>query len=250
MRLVLFTLAFFLFITFVSSPGLHAQSLHTFSGWGALFSSVKLNKKLSLHFDAQLRSSDNWEQLQTILIRPGLHYKVNANQIATIGYAYVQQLRSLGGISDWEPEHRIWEQYIINQSFPVSGRASALQHRFRLEQRFLPKLKLADSEINNDGYNFSQRLRYFARAVFPFQVCTKFDKGMFVSLQDEIMVNITGASSVNDQFFDQNRAYVSIGYRLSTKADLEVGYMNQYVAGRRDSYTVNNILQLALYLRL
>jgi len=250
MRLVLFTLAFFLFITFVSSPGLHAQSLHTFSGWGALFSSVKLNKKLSLHFDAQLRSSDNWEQLQTILIRPGLHYKVNANQIATIGYAYVQQLRSLGGISDWEPEHRIWEQYIINQAFSIDGHASSLQHRFRLEQRFLPKLVLNNNEIDKDGYMFSQRLRYFIRSIFPLAPCSKFEKGMYVSLQDEIMVNISGASSVNDKFFDQNRAYTSLGYRMSKKADIELGYMHQFVAGRNNIRTINSILQLGIYLRL
>jgi len=229
---------------------LQAQTRHTFSGWGAVFSSIKLDKKLSINFDAQIRSSDKWEQIQTILIRPGLHYKVNANQIATIGYAYVQQLRSLAGISDWEPEHRIWEQYIINQSFSINGHASALQHRFRLEQRFLPKLAISDGDITNEGYNFSQRLRYFTRGVFPLQACTKFEKGMFVSLQDEIMVNITGASAVNDQFFDQNRAYVSIGYRMSAKADIEIGYMNQYVAGRNDNKTSNNILQLGVYLRL
>jgi len=250
MRLIFLSLISYLFITIVFSPGLQAQTLNTFSGWGAVFSSIKINKKLSIHFDGQIRSNDKWEQIQTVLLRPGLHYKVNANQVATIGYAYVQQLRSLGGISDWEPENRIWEQYIINQSFSVGGHASALQHRFRLEQRFLPKLAIDNDEISNDGYNFSQRLRYFARAVFPLQACAKFEKGMFVSLQDEIMVNISGASAVNDQFFDQNRAYASIGYRLSTKADIEFGYMNQYVAGRNDNKTINNILQLAIYLRL
>jgi hypothetical protein len=85
---------------------------------------------------------------------------------------------------------------------------------------------------------------------FHLQPCVKFEKGMFVSLQDEIMVNINGASAVNDKFFDQNRAYVSLGYRLSAKADIEMGYMNQYVAGRNDNRVVNNILQLGIYLRL
>jgi hypothetical protein len=97
---------------------------------------------------------------------------------------------------------------------------------------------------------FSQRLRYFVRGIFPLASGSKFEKGMFVSLQDEIMVNISGASSVNDKFFDQNRAYASLGYRLSKKADIELGYMHQYVAGRNNIRTINSILQLAIYLRL
>ena len=106
----------------------------------------------------------------------------------------MQQERLLAGVNDWVPEHRIWEQYIINQSFSGGGHASSLQHRFRLEQRFLPKLVINNNELDKDGYNFSQRFRYFIRGIFPLAPCTKFEKGMFVSLQDEIMVNISGAS--------------------------------------------------------
>jgi hypothetical protein len=61
----------YLVISIFSLPVLQAQTRHTFTGWGAVFSSFKINKKLSIHFDAQIRSSDNWEQIQTILIRPG-----------------------------------------------------------------------------------------------------------------------------------------------------------------------------------
>jgi len=250
MRLISFAFICYLFFAVFSLSGLHAQTRHTFNGWGAVFSSFKINNKFSIHFDAQLRSGDKWEQLQTILIRPGLHYKINATQIATIGYAYVHQERVLAGVDDWLPEHRIWEQYIINQAFSIDGHASSLQHRFRLEQRFLPKLVLTYNELSNDGHMFSQRLRYFVRGIFPLAPCVKFEKGIFVSLQDEIMVNISGATYVNDKFFDQNRAYTSLGYRLSKKADLELGYMHQYVAGRNNIRTINSILQLAIYLRL
>jgi hypothetical protein len=95
MRLTSFALICYLFFTVFSFSGLHAQTRHTFSAWGAVFSSFKINNKFSIHFDGQVRSGDKWEQLQTILIRPGLHYKVNATQIATIGYAFVQQERLL-----------------------------------------------------------------------------------------------------------------------------------------------------------
>jgi hypothetical protein len=44
--------------------------------------------------------------------------------------------------------------------------------------------------------------------------------------------------------------YIAGGYRLSAKADLELGYLNQYVNGRGSQFTNNHIIQLAGYLRL
>ncbi|MBN8428426.1 MAG: DUF2490 domain-containing protein [Xanthomonadales bacterium] len=63
-------------------------------------------------------------------------------------------------------------------------------------------------------------------------------------------LNFGNTSNVNGKFFDQNRLYLAMGYRLSTKADLEVGYMNQYINGKGTSFTNNHIVQLATYLRL
>ena len=73
---------------------------------------------------------------------------------------------------------------------------------------------------------------------------------MFVALQNEVFVNFGNTSTVNGKFFDQNRVYLATGFRLSPKADLEIGYMNQYVNGRGSQFTNNHILQLASYLRL
>ncbi|MBN9296053.1 MAG: DUF2490 domain-containing protein [Filimonas sp.] len=243
--LILFSSAFFL----LSSFRVYAQTQNHFSGWAALFGSFKLNNKFSIHFDGQVRSSDKWQEVQTVLIRPGLHYQVKKNQLATVGYAYVGHHRRIADVSGWGPEHRIWEQYIINQRFPVLERSSSFQHRFRLEQRFISKSVVSNNKLETDGHAFAQRLRYFARWVVPLKKTANFKQGTFVSLQDEVFVNIGDASGVNGKFFDQNRAYGSFGYRFSPKADLEVGYMNQFVAGRANN-TSNNILQLAGYLRL
>lgn len=66
-----------------------AQTRKDFTGWGAVFASYKLNAKLSIHFDAQLRSTDEWEKFQNVLLRPGLNYHFNNKNIATVGYAYM-----------------------------------------------------------------------------------------------------------------------------------------------------------------
>jgi hypothetical protein len=41
------------------------------SGWIASFNTVKLDKRWSLHLEMQLRSSDNLQEVQTILPRVG-----------------------------------------------------------------------------------------------------------------------------------------------------------------------------------
>ncbi|WP_290968281.1 DUF2490 domain-containing protein [Flavobacterium sp.] len=238
-----------LMLAFFYSLVLSAQTDNTFTGWGAVFASYKLNEKLSIHFDTQLRSSDEIEHVQSFIIRPGLNYHASKNVVLTIGYAYVGNRRVIETASDMVPEHRIWEQFIFNQRFK-GGHFTSLQHRVRLEERFIGKSYLENGSIVNDGSEFSLRLRYFLRTIFPLIKTDNFTNGAFVSLQDELFVNLDNAPTLtNGGFFDQNRAYISFGWRFSPKFDLEAGYMYQYINGRNVNVN-NNIIQLAAYLRL
>jgi hypothetical protein len=227
-----------------------AQTRKDFTGWGAVFASYKLNDKFSIHFDGQLRSSDEWEKIQNILLRPGLNYHINNRMIATAGYAYVGTQRNVSGIWGWIPEHRIWEQFIYNQKFALSARSTTLQHRFRLEERFIGTPMVDGSELTTDDFEFAMRLRYFVRMIMPLQKTDNFSKGAFVAFQDEAFFNVKNNDVVtNGKFFDQNRAYVALGWRFSPKFDLEAGYMNQYVLGKSLDVS-NSIIQLAGYVRL
>src|SRR5690349_18116359 len=122
---------------------LMATALATFSraqqpivtGWLASFNTIKLNNAFSLHFDGQLRSTDQVKQLQTILLRPGLNYHVNKQFVATLGYAYIGNRRTIDTFAGIAPEHRVWQQLLI--SHPVDF--VSVSHRFRLEQRFLSR---------------------------------------------------------------------------------------------------------------
>jgi len=75
-----------------------------------------------------------------------------------------------------------------------------------------------------------------------------FYQDLFVALQDEIFMNIQNKNNINNSFFDQNRIYGAVGYRVNSKLDLEVGYMNQYINGIMNDVS-NNIIQMALYTR-
>ncbi|MFD0793526.1 DUF2490 domain-containing protein [Mucilaginibacter litoreus] len=210
------------------------------SGWAALFHTQRFSPKWGMSFDAQFRSADQLDYLQNILLRPSVNYYFDGNKMAALGYAYITANgRTATGEKTFRPESRIWEQLIINQKL---SKTTTLQHRFRLEQRFL-----GNTTNKNDHY-FAQRFRYFARAVVPFKKDSVFNKGAYIGLQNEVFLNVHNKKKVNTHFFDQNRAYVALGYRLHKKADIEFGYLNQYIK-QAEAYVLNHVVQAAIYTR-
>lgn len=237
----------------------HAFSQTQFAGWLATFQTYKFNDKLGLYFDGQLRSTDQVKQIHSLLLRPGLNVYFTPNFIGTVGYAYIHQQRSTGGVTGYLPEHRTWEQLMFTHKIPAhhAAHTTTLTHRFRLEQRYIPKFHAENGHLAHDKHVYAGRFRYFARAIIPVLATTKsaqgptpFTKGFFASLQNEIFVNVGNNSNVNGKFFDQNRAYASFGYRCSKQFDVEMGYMNQYISGTGSNSTNNHIAQVATYVRL
>ncbi|WP_300599362.1 DUF2490 domain-containing protein [Niabella sp.] len=227
-----------LFLLFSTVPAaVYCQTRYEQTGWAAWFNNTKLNKKWGLYFDIQARTYDNWNGIRNILLRPGINYYITPNQTATVGYLYTPTFPA-PGVADGRTltEHRIWEQYTV--SHPVF--TGTLSHRFRLEQRFIGR---QDRDI------FSQRLRYFFRDVQPLaRTENGFKKGPFVAIQNELFFNLQNNDQLNGSFFDQNRAYIALGYRASPKFDIEAGYLNQAVKGAA-SNTMNSVIQVVVYTR-
>ncbi len=230
-----------------SSLMVSLQAQNQFSGWFGVFNTIKLGKKTTLLNDVQLRSTDEFQHLQTLLVRSGLQYSLTNKLGLTLGYASVNNRRQLSAISGNLMEHRIWQQLIYNhKTGPVF-----VQHRLRSEQRFIPAARISNNELASDGYGNAYRLRYFIRNIVPLKRQTgAFTQGMFASLQNEVFINTGNKSNVNGKTFDQNRLYIAGGYRLSKKVDLEAGYMYQYIQGRNNASTHNHIAQIGTYLRL
>ncbi|WP_443936612.1 DUF2490 domain-containing protein [Pedobacter sp. MW01-1-1] len=217
---------------------LSAQTVHQNSGWFLFLNSTKFNDKWGMHFDFQVRSADDWGYVRNTLIRPGVTYYINPSSNATVGYLWVTNTAEIPatGAKITANEHRIWEQYIYNHKL----KSVFVSHRLRLEQRFFER---ANEDV------FAQRFRYFFRMIQPLQKAEpKFTKGPFVALQNEIFLNVQNNSNVNNSFFDQNRAYLAVGYRFSKAFDLEAGYLNQYIKGAAIN-SLNNVIQLGVYTR-
>lgn len=218
-----------------------AAATHHYNSWAAWFNNVKFSNKWGLNNDIQLRVGESWNQGALLLVRPGVNYYLKPNQTITAGYAFTLSLNDLPSGQPRIGEHRIWEQYIFTHKIG----AVSVQHRARLEQRFLQRP--ADADF------FAQRARYFFRGIIPLTQPTSkpFAQGLFASVQNELFFNIQNKEKLNGKVFDQNRAYASVGYRFSPKYDLELGYMYQFIERSTGTPNTNNhIAQIAFYTRL
>lgn len=229
-------------LLFTSRIGAQVQQ----SGWLASFNTIGVNKKFSIHFDAQWRSTDNIKSMQTLLLRGGVNYKAGKNITVTGGYAFISNRKTISGVSGYAPENRLWEQLVINQKI----KKISIAHRLRIEQRFISQSAVVNNELVNEGSVNAGRLRYFARSIVPLTRDKNFFRGYFAALQNEVFINIGNRAAVNGKYFDQNRLYLAIGYKCNSKLSFDFGYMNQYISGRGDSFTNNHIVQLATYTSL
>lgn len=223
----------------------HAQTAF-FGGWLATFYTIKVNDKIDVLFDAQLRSGKQVEHINTILLRPGISFKFNKQVSVALGYALNDARREVDELSELIPEHRIWQHVILRHKILTASS----QHRFRLEQRFLPKVYAQNNSLHHDGYNYASRFRYFTRNVIPLKKTAQFTQGPYGALQNELFLNLGNKQAVNKRVFDQNRLYGAVGYRFGKKWDAEAGYLNQYMIMGNGSVRNNHILQIASYLNL
>jgi hypothetical protein len=221
-----------------------AKSQTQFMGWGTTFQNYKISDKFGFYFDAQWRSTAQVQQMNALLLRPGINFYLSPGFTFTSGYAYIPQQRISDGVTGYLPEHRIWEQLVFTHKIKAHNKSVAsVQHRLRMEHRFIPRHHAEGNSLVKDGHRTAGRLRYFTRGVVP--LSGRSDKGIFAAVQNEIFFHTADGGS-----FDQNRAYVAAGYRMSPQFDVEMGYMNQYIAGTGNGSTNNHILQVATYIRL
>ena len=211
---------------------------HVFNSWFAWFNNVKFSDKWGMNNDIQFRAGTDWSSNSSLLIRPGINYYVSERHSVALGYAVALATHELASDARRLTEHRLWQQYIIGGTLL----GVPIQNRFRLEQRFLKR---------PGETAFAQRARYFIRSVIPVRSPSDqpFRRGMFASLQNELFFNVHNQNASNGRWLDQNRAYASVGFRLSEKYDVETGYMNQYLV-KQGTNTTTHVWQGAIYTRL
>jgi len=173
--------------------------------WYMYFGNNKISKKLNFHNEIQYRSFDGGGDLEQLFVRTGIGYDLTEdNNNVLLGYGFVLSRPYENGEKAKNAEHRIFQQYITKQNF---GRFN-LQHRFRLEERFLED-------------DFRMRFRYYLGFNIPINNKEMLPKTWYASVYNEIFLH--GDSPV----FDRNRVYGALGYVISKNLKIEAGYMNQ-----------------------
>lgn len=182
--------------------------------WLIYFGNKKIDDKWNWHHEVQYRNYNAIGDLEQLLLRTGVGYNLSENNNnLLLGYGFIQSENYIGGSDDKlsVAEHRIYQQFITRQKFG----SISFQHRYRFEQRWVE-----DSDLK-------VRFRYFLSLNVALNNKDVIDDTWYLSAYDEIFLNTKA------NIFDRNRLYFGIGYKLNKTAKFELGYMNQFLNGRK-----------------
>ncbi len=185
--------------------------------WVQLVITKKINTKLDAIVEYQWRRTNGYKDGQQGLFRTLLQYKANEQFSFGVGYAKIETypygdfpIANLGRF----PEHRIYEQFVVKQKI---GNV-AISNRFRIEQRWLGKLK-PNTEREIEEWVYLNRFRYLLKIQIPI------NKKIYGWIGDELFIGAGKNLGVN--IFDQNRLHINLGYKINNKVSIELGYLNQ-----------------------
>lgn len=221
------------------------QATDNRNAWLMFFGSARFSERVGLHAEVQWRRTDYVSEPQQLLLRTGLNLNLKPGLLLTAGYCFVDSYPyGEFPVKSRFPENRLWQQL---QMRSLLSRTEWIS-RFRLEQRF-SKLPVERSgspgEFVPGESVFTHRFRILNRFSIPFRGKEIRDRSLYVSLYDELFISF--GHWVEGNIFDQNRAYLAIGYVVPRLGRIEAGFMEQTLLkpdGRRIEN--NHTLQLSL----
>lgn len=202
----------------IISPQSHA--------WAMYVGTHKLSEKWSVMTEYQWRRADGFKHWQQSLLRFGLDYNLNPNVSIMAGYAWVKTYPygNQPVLHEFD-ENRIFEQ--VNLKSKIGN--IEVQHRYRLEQRFLEQFeKDASNNMVQVDPIFRQRLRYRAMITIPLSKKELTDNTLFMNLNDEVFLGF--GSGIGKNIMDQNRFIAALGWRFNRTFNVQLGYLNQFIA--------------------
>ncbi len=201
------------------------QTATHYHAWLMYFGDHKFSERWGVHLEGQVRRADFVAAPQQGMLRTGINYHISPDVVATAGYAFIETY-PYGEFPARVafPEHRLWEQLQLRSQY---GRFEVV-NRLRLEQRFskLP-VAAAGGDFEPGPAVYTNRARILVRASVPFRGSAIEDHSLYLSLYDEPFISF--GKNVGQNLFDQNRAYVALGYKIPKWGRFEVGYLNQLV---------------------
>lgn len=178
------------------------------------FNTTFKESKFGFQGDVQYRNWNLVGDLEQLLLRGGFSYQPqNLDGKFTAGYAHITS--GVYGDSDvTSTESRIYQEALLPHK--LSPRF-LFAHRFRYEQRWV------------ETQDFRTRFRYNLSLNIPLNHTTLTRKTFYLSFYNELFIN--GERNIGDgrsvELFDRNRFYSGLGYGLTDKLRIQLGYMQQ-----------------------
>lgn len=212
----------------LSNPN-YAQNSKT-GNWLMYFGNQSVSKKWNVWNEVQYRNYNIIGDLQQFLLRTGIGYNISENNNnILLGYAYVYTENYIGNSSDksGSKEHRIYQQFLTRQSF----KSIVLQHRYRIEERFLPD-------------EFQIRFRYSLALQVPLNHSSLIRNTVYLAASNEIFIKNTTSQ------FDRDRIYLALGYVINPYFRLEAGMMSQILeSNHRNQFQIGLFNQIPILIK-
>ncbi|MBK7882761.1 MAG: DUF2490 domain-containing protein [Chitinophagaceae bacterium] len=196
--------------------------------WNIFNVKFNVNEKWSVFGEAQLRSLRFYDDFHYHEYKGGVNFKAHPNMTFTIGAGDYDTYKEGGNFVKPKnnDEFRLWPQITLTQAM----KNIKIEQRYRAEFRF-----------TSNGYK--NRFRYRLGISYPFGKNEKGYKPYQVNVSNELFF------TDKEPYFERNRALVSVGYKVSKYAALQLGYLHQFDYKINDE-TGRDFLQIGLYTEL
>jgi hypothetical protein len=208
--------------------------------WTPVYLTVNLPSKFLAYMEVNPRIGDDVTNIDQLLLRPAIGYKLTENLSIWQGYAWVGNFnqRHTPPQSPFFEENRIFQQVIYTQKF--SG--FKFMSRTRLEERWIE---------HADGT--ALRFRQMLRLAYPLPIASDWALVGY----DEIFINLNAvgvpAGKGPGAGIDQNRFFLGINKTFNQYFNVDIGYQNQMINSRQlpgNANLINHIFLLQFFINL
>lgn len=206
-------LAVILFAISLAMPALAADDITQDAGsWAQVVAEGSLGfidpslSKGRVWLEGQARINDNWDHFYQGMVRTAVGYSLSDRATIWAGYTWLPT-QNLG--KSYVNQQDVWPafRYVLPTEF------GTLTFRTMFESNFL------------QGSDVRFRPRQMIKFMHPFE----FEPRLSLIAWDEFFIRVNSTQFGGKSGFDQNRAFVGLGWTFNKNVRFEGGYMNQYL---------------------
>lgn len=208
------------FVLFFGPVVSMAQKVYTYNSqvWTGYYTIIRISDRWGAAFDGSVRTKDHLvKDVSQILFRAGTTWYIRENLRVTGGYVFSEYFNNENHPFTNRIEHRPYEMI---QWLGRTGKFR-FQKSARWEQRF--RQRILNGGLG-EGYQYMSRLRFASQAL---RLLSNEEKpgSVLVGIGGELFYHL--GKEVQNNHFDQFRAWFITGYMLRHSRILQLAYMYQ-----------------------